>query len=75
MNTARRAVQLAYSRDMTVTRLAELSGINYQTIMAANRRQTQLSVETIERICTALEISLVDFFNCDEGRVPLKKGM
>ena len=54
MNTARRAVELAYDRDMPLTRLAELSGLNYQTLMAANRRKSQLSVESIERICSAL---------------------
>lgn len=73
MNTARRAVDLAYERDMPLTRLAELSGINYHTFMAANRRKSQLSMETIESICKALGISLVEFFDCEDGRTPLKK--
>lgn len=73
MNTVSRTVELAYQRDLSLTRLAKLSGINYQTLMAAKRRNSQLSVETIERICSALEISLVEFFDCEDGRACLKK--
>ena len=74
MNTARRAAELAYNRNISLVKLAERSGISYQTFMAANRRNSQLSVETIERVCSALGISLCEFFDCEDGRACLSEG-
>ncbi len=43
--------------------LAKKCGISYSTIQTTARRGGQLSVETIERICQGLGITLKDFFD------------
>lgn len=62
MKTVERAEQLAHAHNLSLSKLAELSGIGYSTLKVARRRGTQLSVDTIECICDALGISLADFF-------------
>ena len=47
---------------MNLCVLAKKCGISY-TIQTTARRGGQLSVETIERICQGLEITLKDFFD------------
>ena len=62
VNTVERATELAYNRDMSLNQLSMCSGVSYSTFMRARSRGTQLSVESIEKICIALSISLSDFF-------------
>ena len=62
MNTITRVYELLDDRALSLTKLAEMSGIAYSTIKMAESRNTQLSVDTIERICNALGISLSEFF-------------
>lgn len=62
MNTITRVYELLDDRAMSLTKLAEMSGVAYSTIKMAESRNTQLSVDTIERICNALGITLSEFF-------------
>lgn len=62
MRTIARVYELIDARGISLTKLAEMSGIAYSTIKMAENRNTQLSVDTIERICMALGISLSEFF-------------
>ena len=62
MNTITRVYELLDDRALSLTKLAEMSGVAYSTIKMAESRNTQLSVDTIERICEALGISLSAFF-------------
>ena len=62
MNTVKRVEDLACLRGLTVYQLSQMSGISHSTIRTAKRRGSQLTVETIERICQALGIALSDFF-------------
>ena len=62
MNTITRVYELLDDRALSLTKLAEMSGIAYSTIKMAESRNTQLSVDTIERICNALGITLSEFF-------------
>ena len=57
MDTIKRVQDLMQERDMN------LCGISYSTIQTTARRGGQLSVETIERICQGLGITLKDFFD------------
>ena len=52
---------IASAADLCV--LAKKCGISYSTIQTTARRGGQLSVETIERICLGLGITLKDFFD------------
>ena len=62
MNTITRVYELLDDRALSLTKLAEMSGVAYSTIKMAESRNTQLSVDTIERICNALGSTLSEFF-------------
>ena len=68
MDTIKRVQDLMQERDMnlcvlTKSVLTKKCGISYSTIQSTARRGGQLSVETIERICQGLGITLKDFFD------------
>lgn len=62
MNTINRVQELADERRLTLCPLSKICDLSESTIRAAKKRGNQLSVDTIERICEALDISLSDFF-------------
>ena len=62
MNTIQRLYDLIQERNLSLNKLATLSGIKYSTLQMAIKRGGQLSIDTIERICSGLDISLVSFF-------------
>lgn len=62
MRTIARVYELIDARGISLMKLSEMSGIAYSTTKMAENRNTQLSVDTIERICAALGISLSEFF-------------
>ena len=66
MNTLKRVRQLAQSRDLTIYRIAKMSGVCYSTIRTAELRNGQLSVDVLERICAALDITMAEFFADEE---------
>ena len=63
VDTIKRVQDLMQARDMNLCVLAKKCGISYTTIQTTARRGGQLSVETIERICLGLGITLKDFFD------------
>ena len=62
MDTIARVHELAGEQNMTMYRLAQISGISMTTIRMAERRGGQLKIDTIEQICKALGITLSAFF-------------
>ena len=62
MDTITRVHELANAKNMTMYRLAQVSGISMTTIRMAERRGGQLKIDTIEQICKALGITLSAFF-------------
>lgn len=66
METVERVYELAAERNISINRLAEMSGVSVSTIKTTKSRGGQLKVDTIERIYNALEIPLYMFFV--EGR-------
>ena len=62
MNTINRVQELADERGLTLCQLSKICDLSESTIRAAKKRGNQLSVDTIERICEALDISLSEFF-------------
>ena len=63
MDTIKRVQDLMQVRDMNLCVLAKKCGISYSTIQTTARRGGQLCVESSERICLGLVISLKDFFD------------
>ena len=62
MNTINRVQTLADERGLTLCQLSKICIVSEATIRLAKKRGNQLSVDTIERICDALDISLSEFF-------------
>ena len=62
MNTMKRAKELACRKNLTLFKLAQISGLAPSVFGNCERRGGQLSVDTIEKICYGLDISLADFF-------------
>ncbi len=62
MDTIARVHELADQRQISMYRLAQLSGISLTTIRMAERRGGQLKIDTIEMICQGLGIPLSVFF-------------
>jgi len=62
VETMRRVNELLAERNLSLYRLAQMSGISYSTLKNTAQRNGQLSVDTIERICDGLQIPLSEFF-------------
>lgn len=62
MDTLQRVYDLIGERNMTLYQLAKISDIAPSTLRNTKRRNGELKVETIERICSALGMTLCEFF-------------
>ena len=62
MDTIQRVYDLAEAHNISLYQLSKDSGISLATIKAAEKRCGQLKIDTIERICEALGITLSIFF-------------
>lgn len=63
--------KLRLERNMSVYRLAELSGINQSTLANTFSRGTVPSIKHLELLCEALGVTLAQFFTEDEVPVTL----
>ena len=63
INTVERVTELAASRHMTMTALAKASGVPGTTLRSARSRNSQLTLDVIERLCRAMDVSLSEFFD------------
>ena len=71
MDVINKLNQLRLERNMSVYRLAELSGINQSTLANTFSRGTVPSIKHLELICEALGVSMSQFFAEDEELMPL----
>ena len=62
-DTIQRVYELAGKNGISVSRLCAMSGVNHSTILTAKKRNGQLTVDTIERICEAVHIPISEFFS------------
>ena len=62
MDTYGRLSDLLTERNLTLYQAAKLSDVPRSTLTNARKRGGQLSVDTIERLCVALGITLSEFF-------------
>ena len=67
MNTIERVKELANERNLTLCGLALMCDIPSSTLKYTARRGGQLSLDTIERICDGIGISLSEFFAVKEA--------
>ena len=62
MNTVARVKELGAERNLTLFRLSVICDIPYSTLKNTERRQGQLTIDTIERICQGLGLTMAEFF-------------
>lgn len=66
MDTMKRLEEFLADHEISLFDLAKASNLNYSTLHAAKQRGSQLSVNTIERVCIGLGIRPFEFFMNDE---------
>lgn len=66
MDTMKRVRELIDARGISLNKLATISGLKVSTLQMAEARGTQLSIDTIERICAGLGITLAEFFSTND---------
>lgn len=71
MDVMQKLNKLRLERNLSVYRLAELSGINQSTLANSFSRGTVPSIKHLELLCDTLGISLAQFFTEDEVPTPL----
>lgn len=59
----KRITDLREAKGWSVNRLANEAGITQSTLSAALKRGTQPSLDTLEQLCTALGVTLAEFFS------------
>ena len=61
-----RILKLCKDRNLTVNKLATISGITQSTLNnIVSRRNHSTTVSTIQKICDGLEITITEFFTDD----------
>ena len=73
MDVVKRLNELRLARNLSVYRLAELSGLNQSTLANIFSRGTVPSVPTLKAVCDTLGVTLAQFFAEDEESVLLTK--
>lgn len=71
MDVIKRLNELRLERNMSVYRLAELSGMNQSTLANTFSRGTIPSLKHLELICETLGVTLAQFFTEDESPMNL----
>ena len=71
MDVIHKLNNLRLERNMSVYRLAELSGINQSTLANTFSRGTVPSIKHLELMCETLGITLAQFFTEDEAPMAL----
>lgn len=60
--------RLRKEKGYTMNKLATLSGMAYTNYHRIETKKTDMTIQTLQKICDALEISMRDFF--DEEHIP-----
>ncbi len=71
MDVIKKLNSMRLERNMSVYRLAELSGLNQSTLANTFSRGTVPSIRNLEMICEALGCTLAQFFAQDEELMQL----
>jgi len=58
--------QICTERKLSFTGLAHAAGVTPSTVYSLlNPKRRNANVTTVKKLCDGLELSIVDFFNCD----------
>jgi transcriptional regulator with XRE-family HTH domain len=75
MNVGLRVKQLRKMRNMTTKELSTLCGVSQSTISKLENGNRIPDIPIIEKICDALNITLLDFFMTEKISEPLSEGL
>ena len=63
---AERIIDLCMARNITVNKLATISGVTQSTVNdIVNRKAKNIGIVTIKKLCDGLDITITEFFNTD----------
>ena len=63
---AERIIALCMERDITVNKLANISGVTQSTVNdIVNRKAKNIGIVTIKKLCDGFDITITDFFDTD----------
>lgn len=71
MNVSTRINELRKNSNLTMQQLSELTGISQPVLSKLENGNRIADVPTIEKICQALNLTLLDFFNVESQNEPL----
>ncbi|MBR7116180.1 MAG: helix-turn-helix transcriptional regulator [Clostridia bacterium] len=64
--TRKRILELCKDRGITLNKLAIISGITQSTLNnVISGRNNSVTVSTLKKVCDGLDITIIDFFNCE----------
>ncbi len=64
-----RIIQLCDCRNITINKLASISGVTQSTINnIVSGRNNSTTISTLKKLCDGLEITICDFFDTDDFR-------
>ena len=69
MDVGKRIAQLREARGGTTNRLANMCGLSQSFLRAVELGEKGISVENLQVVCDALQISLQQFFSVPEGDI------
>ncbi|MDR7080727.1 transcriptional regulator with XRE-family HTH domain [Neobacillus niacini] len=69
-NLGERIRRIRLSKDISTEQLAILAGVNQSTISRIESNVRSTSIETLYKICEALEITIVDLFEDNKSLPP-----
>ena len=62
----KRIVELCHQRNITINKLATISGVTQSTINnIVSGRNNSTTVATVKKLCDGLEITIGEFFRCE----------
>ncbi len=66
---AGRIIELCKEHDITVNKLANISGVTQSTVNdIVNHKAKNIGVVTIKKLCDGLDMTITDFFDTDTFR-------
>ena len=70
-SVGRRLREIRAARRLSVRALAELSGLNVNTVSLIENERTSPSVSTLQQVAQGLRVPISEFFQADEGSTKL----
>lgn len=70
MNVGKHLKDIRMAKKISTYELSEITGISQPVISKLENNNRKADIETLEKICEALGITLVDFFSTDEEEMP-----